>query len=264
MRRWLVASLVGLARTLDRGITVSTFLAGGLLRFETLGRHTAENWRHFGAGQTEPGLAGGLFNWERTFYGPFLKAGDRVLVVGCGTGRDLIPLLEQGCRAEGLEPVAECAEVARARLTARGLSAPVYTADIATATLSGSYDVVIFSWLCYGYIPQRARRIAVLRRVRDHLAVGGRILISYILAQPAPRRSTWWLARLASQLSRADWRPEYGDVFAVRPDTRRIHFEHHFAPAEIEAEAQAAGLAPQLHEQDNDGNLALVARAEPG
>ncbi len=263
MRRWLVASLVGLARTLDRGITVSTFLAGGLLRFETLRRHMAENWRHFGATQTETELAGGLFTWERLFYGPFLRAGDRVLVVGCGSGRDLIPLLEQGCRAEGLEPVAECADVARARLAARGLSAPVDTADIATATLIGRYDVVIFSWLCYGYIPQRARRIAVLRRVKDHLAVGGRVLISYSPAQPPPRRSTWRLARLASQLSRADWRPEYGDVFVVRPDTRRIHFEHHFAPAEIEAEAQAAGLAVRLHERDNDGNLALVADAGP-
>ena len=156
MRCSLVASLVGLARTLDRGITVTTFLAGGLLRFETLRRHMAENWRHFGAGQTEPELAGGLFTWERAFYGPFLRAGDRVLVVGCG--RDLIPLLEQGCRAEGLEPVAQCADAARARLAARGLSAPVYTADIATATLTGRCDVVIFSWLCYGYIPQRARR----------------------------------------------------------------------------------------------------------
>jgi SAM-dependent methyltransferase len=263
VRRWLVACLVGLARTLDRGVAVSTFLAAGLLRFETLGRHMAENWRHFGATQAEPDVARGLFDWEKQFYGPFLAAGDRVLVVGCGSGRDLIPLLEQGCRAEGLEPVAACADLARARVAARGLSAPVYTADIAAATLSGRYDVVIFSWFCYSYIPQRAQRIAVLRRVKDHLTTGGRILITYILARPAPRRSTWRLARIASQLSAADWRPEYGDVFVARPDTGCIHFEHHFAPAEIEAEARAAGLAVQLHEHDNDGNLALVVPAGP-
>lgn len=263
MRRWLVACLVGLARTLDRGVTVSTFLAAGLLRLDALGRHMAENWRHFGATQAGPDVAVGLFDWERQFYGPFLAAGDRVLVVGCGSGRDLIPLLEQGCRAEGLEPVAACADLARARVAARGLSAPVYTADIAAATLSGRYDVVIFSWLCYSYIPQRARRVAVLRTVRAHLAAGGRVLISYVLARPAPRRLTWRLARLASQLSRADWRPEYGDVFIARPDTGCIHFEHQFAPAEIEAEAQAAGLAVTLHEQGSDGNLALVARPAP-
>jgi SAM-dependent methyltransferase len=259
VRRSLVASLVGLARTLDRGIMVTTFLAGGLLRFETLRRHTTENWRHFGASQTEPELAGGLFNWERAFYGPFLRAGDRVLVVGCGSGRDLIPLLEQGCRAEGLEPVAQCADVARARLAARGLSAPVYTADIATATLTGRYDVVIFSWLCYGYIPTRARRVATLARVREYLAPGGRVLISYLPAQPPPRRLPWRLARLASWLSRADWRPEYGDVFIARHDTGCIHYEHQFQPAEIEAEARAAGYEIASHNQRADGHLALCA-----
>lgn len=257
MRRSLVACLVALARTLDRGVTVSTFAAAGLLRFETLGRHMAENWRHFGATQAEPDVAAGLFNWEKQFYGPFLAAGHRVLVVGCGSGRDLLPLLEQGCRAEGLEPVAACADMARARLAARGLAAPVATADIATAALTGRYDVVIFSWLCYSYIPQRARRIAVLRKLVPHLVPEGRVLISYVLAQAPPRRAPWRLARLAAQLSRTDWRPEYGDVFIARPDTGCIHFEHQFAPAEIEAEARDAGLTVTLHEQGSDGNIAL-------
>jgi hypothetical protein len=61
VRRWLVASLVGLAPTLDRGVTVSTVAAAGLLRFETLGRHMDENWRHFGAPaeiEAEAGAAG--------------------------------------------------------------------------------------------------------------------------------------------------------------------------------------------------------------
>jgi SAM-dependent methyltransferase len=257
VRRWLVASLVGLARTLDRGVTVSTFAAAGLLRFEALGRHMSDNWHHFGATQAEPDVAAGLFSWEKQFYSPFLAAGRRVLLVGCGSGRDLIPLLEQGCRAEGLEAVAACADLARARVAAHGLAAPVYTADIATATLTGHYDVVIFSWLCYSYIPQRARRLGVLRTVGEHLAPEGRVLISYVLAHPAPRRAPWRLARLTAQLSRTDWRPEYGDVFIARPDTGCIHFEHQFAPAEIEAEGRAAGLAVALHEQASDGYIAL-------
>jgi hypothetical protein len=100
--------------------------------------------------------------------------------------------------------------------------------------------------------------------VSDHLTEGGRVLITYVLAQPPPRRAPWRLARLAAQLSRADWRPEYGDVFIARPDTGCIHFEHQFAPAEIEAEARAAGLEVTLHEQGSDGNLALVARGPSG
>jgi SAM-dependent methyltransferase len=263
VRGLLVTSLVALARTLDRGITVCTFLAGGLLRSATLGRHRDENWRHFGASQADADVEGGLFGWEQRFYGRFLGVQERVLVVGCGTGRDLLPLLEQGHRAEGLEPVAACADVARARLARRGLSAPVHTADVATAVLAGRYDVVIFSWLCYSYIPTRARRLAVLRKVRDHLAADGRVLISYARSESGPRRLTWRLALLASRLSRSDWRPEYGDVFVVWPDTRCIHLEHLFRPAEIEAEAREAGFAVAFHDQGSDGTVALVPAPEP-
>jgi SAM-dependent methyltransferase len=249
---------VALARTLDRGVTVTTFLAAGLLRLDGLGRHMGENWRQFGATQTEADITAGLYHWEQTFYGRLLVPGERVLVVGCGGGRDLIALLEQGYRADGLEPVAACADQARTRLVARGLAAEVLTADITTAVLPRRYDAVVFSWLCYSYIPLRARRIDVLRKVKGHLAPGGRILISYVPAQPPPRRLPWQLAWLASRLSGADWRPEQGDVFIARPDTGCIHYEHHFTEAQIEAEARAAGLAVALHEPGPDGNLALV------
>ena len=232
MRGLLAASAILLARTLDRGITLC---------------HT----------QSEADVTIGLFHWERDFYARFLATGQRVLVAGCGTGRDLLPLLEQGLQAEGLEPVATCAKEARRRLARRGSSAPVATADIATATLSGRSDGVIFSWYCYSYIPLRARRMATLARLRDHLTEGGRVLISYVLAEPPPRRLPWQLARLVSQLSRSDWRPEYGDVFSARPDTRCLHYEHQFRPDEIEDEARAAGLDVQFHERSSDGLLAV-------
>jgi SAM-dependent methyltransferase len=218
-----------------------------------------DNWRQFGTTQTDADVAGGLYHWEVDFYGRFLRAGERVLVVGCGSGRDLLPLLEQGYRAEGLEPVAACADLARERVARRGFSAPVHTADIATATLSGCFDAVIFSWLCYSYLPTRSRRIATLARVREHLAADARVLISYVPAQPPPRRLPWRLARLAAGLSRADWRPEYGDGFIARHDTGCIHYEHQFQPAEIEAEARAAGYEIASHDQRADGHLALCA-----
>jgi SAM-dependent methyltransferase len=258
VRRLLVAALVGLARTLDRGVAATAFLAAGLLRLDTLGRHMAENWRHYGDTQTEADIVGGLYHWEQAFYRRLLAPGDRVLVVGCGGGRDLIALLEQGYRAEGLEPVAACAEQARKRLAARGLVADVITADIVTAALSRQYDAIIFSWLCYGYIPLRARRVAVLRKVKENLAPGGRVLISYLPAPRPLRRLPWRLAWLTSVLSGSDWRPEHGDVFMARTETGCIHYEHHFTASEIEAEARAAGLVIALHEPGPDGNLALV------
>jgi SAM-dependent methyltransferase len=259
VRGWLVGASVGIARALDRAVSASTFAAAGLLSFDGLQRHMAEDWRYFGTHQPEADVAGGLFSWEQDFYAPHLRQTDRILVVGCGTGRDLLALLDLGFRAAGLEPVAELAQQARARLARRGLTATVDTADIVTATLSERVDVFILSWYCYSYIPQRSRRVVVLGKLREWLAPEGRILISYILADPPPRRALWRLASLAARVSRSDWRPEYGDVFVARHEIGRIHFEHRFTPDEIEAEAHAAGLRVASHTHASDGTLALVA-----
>jgi hypothetical protein len=118
--------------------------------------------------------------------------------------------------------------------------------------------VFLFSWFCYSYIPQRARRVAALARVRRLLPPDGRVLISYIRAEPLPRRSLWRLARAAAWLTRSDWRPEYGDVFAARHDNRCIHYEHRFGAAAIEAEAIEAGLTVAFHDVASDGNMVLV------
>ena len=259
LRRVLVSGSVRLARALDRAVSASTFVAAGLLSFEGLQRHMGDDWRHFGDHQPEVDVAGGLFPWEHGFYAPHLKPRDRILVVGCGTGRDLLALLELGFHADGLEPVVELAQQARERLARRGLHATVHTADIVTAALPEPIDVFILSWYCYSYIPQRRRRVAMLGRLRERLAPHGRILITYILAEPPPRRALWRLAELAARVSGVDWRPEYGDVFVARHEIGRIHFEHRFTPDEIEAEAREAGLRVAHHAHAVDGSLALVA-----
>jgi len=258
LRGLLVGVSCGLARSLDRIVSASTFAAAGVLSFDGLRRHMTEDWRDFGDHQSETDLTGRLFPWEHEFYTPHLRRADHVLVVGCGSGRDLVALLELGYRTDGLEPVAELAQRARERVARRGLTALVHTADIAAAVLPERHDVFILSWYCYSYIPQRSRRIAVLAKLRERMAPGGRILISYILADPPPRRALWRLASLAARVSRSDWRPEYGDVFVARHEIGRIHFEYRFTPQEIEAEADAAGLRVATHTQTVDGSLALV------
>jgi SAM-dependent methyltransferase len=259
LRGLLVGASCGLARSLDRAVSASTFAAAGLLSFDGLRRHMNDNWQYFGDRQPEEDVAGGLFPWEHEFYMQHLRPADHVLIVGCGSGRDLLALLDLGYRTDGLEPVAELAQRARERLARRGLTATVHTADIVTAALPERHDVYILSWYCYSYIPQRSRRIAVLAKLRERMAPDGRILISYILADPPPRRALWRLASLASRMSGSDWRPEYGDVFVARHEIGRIHFEHRFTPLEIEAEAHAASLRVVSHAQTFDGSLVLAA-----
>ncbi|MGE0448388.1 MAG: class I SAM-dependent methyltransferase [Vicinamibacterales bacterium] len=251
------SSLDVLGQALKVASACAFHAAGGL---RPLGEVRQDIEQHWGAFAEERDWTGfGLWNWEHLFYSAMLNPKDRVLVVGCGTGRDLIALLEQGYRVEGVELVNACVEQARAALAARNLTATVRVGSIESVELPGAFDVFIFSWFCYSYIPQAASRIRVLRRLKSLLNPGGRILISYVPrtkpASPLPVR----VARLAARLGRSGWRPEPGDVIKPSKNGASSFSEHRFSPGEIENEARAAGLVVRFDSQsDNVGTATLV------
>lgn len=242
------------ARALELGSRGLAYVAAGFLRPEQLGRAITKRWQGFGA--SEGFVCSGLQPWERKLYLRHLKLDDEILVVGCGSGRDLLALLRAGYRVEGLEPAPRAVAMARATLLAQELDANVEVGRIETATLAKPYDAYVFSWYCYSYIPQRATRVAVLARVRDHLRPGGRILLSYVLCDHPPRRLPLAVTALVARLARSGWQPEPTDVFWAA--TPGLHFEHRFRPEEIDEEARAAGLAVAFHHWDDDGTAVLT------
>jgi SAM-dependent methyltransferase len=173
---------------------------------------------------------------------PFLTPGDRVLVAGCGTGRDLLALAAMGCRATGVDPVPAAIATAQRILRERQLDIPLHVGFFDDVPLEGEYDLVTFSGMCYGYIPERARRTAALRKAAALLAPSGRIFITYVRCQQHAWRRSVALGRLAGRLCRADWRVESGDVLTIDAETGAPFYEHWFVPGELEDEAVAAGL----------------------
>lgn len=247
-------------RVLSAASSLTFCAAAGLARLEDVRASIQLSWDSQASMEEEPYIHSGFFDWEREFYPPFLKGDDRVLVIGCGTGRDLLALLEQGFRAEGLDCGPRVTEIARRVLAQRGLTAPVVTGPIETTPLSGLFDAVIFSWFCYCYIPGAASRVAVLAKVKGHLGPGGRILISYIPFEPSRRHQLLTVTRLVARLSGSDWRPEPGDLVVHDRAGRYLsHFEHQFTEAEIEGEARAAGLSVASHQRGHEGRLVLMA-----
>lgn len=233
------------------------FTAAGLLRRDELQAASVDQYRKFNVSAVD--VDAGLSPAEEDFYGRFLRARDRVLLAGCGTGRDLIGLQVRGYDVTGLEPVAEVVALAKQHLARRGIVAPVETGLIETAVLRGPYDAVIFSNGCYSVVQSSAVRIAALRRVAEHLAPGGRVLVSY---HPAARQSRIgrWLTRAAVRLSGSDWVPETGDTFSrdvFVPGLVRYH--HGFAPGEFAHECDAAGLTLLADEQYSEGYFFAAA-----
>ncbi len=251
------AALSSLGRTLERGGRLLAYAAAGSMSLADLHEAIQRGWRGWQEAATEAHGFSGLMQWEKDFYLRFLKPDDLILVVGCGTGRDLLGLLDLGYRVEGVDLVPESIEALRGALIARRMATDLYTGSIESVSLPKRYDAFIFSWFCYSFIPQSANRIAVLRKLRALLNPAGRILISYPRSEALPRTPIR-LARLTAILSRSDWRPEYGDSVSLAPGA--VFYEHRFPPGALEQEARAAGLTVAFHERkDSYYKAALTA-----
>jgi SAM-dependent methyltransferase len=260
MRRVVFHGAYALGRGCERAAQVFFYLAVGATRRDDLHRAIHGFWDSAGQLAWDPYTYSGLLPWEEDFYGRFLKPGDHLLVGGCGTGRELVALLERGFPAEGVDVASGCVRLARRALAVRGLVAEVHACAIEHLPVSRPFDVVILATQLYSIVPGAEARIALLRRAVEHLAPGGHVLLSYIARtgrQPRPVLTK--LARLAAALTRADWRPEYGDVLIPAGGGRVFaHYEHRFVPEEIEDEVRRAGLRVILHEPDDVGKLVLV------
>ena len=110
----------------------------------------------------------GLNPFEHRVYTRWLRPSGRVLLVGCGAGRDLIALHRLGYDVTGLEQSPDAAEKARQHLSRVGLTVPVIAAAVERAELDDEYDAIVFASSCYSNMRGSALRIstAFLARLR--------------------------------------------------------------------------------------------------
>lgn len=239
--RGLVYRLLwGCANVLQKVANGCLYFAAGLLRRDDLLTISQLRWQQFTASSDDADA--GLEMWERRFYGEVLQPSDRVLVVGCGTGRELLALCELGFKTTGVEPVPEAVNLAHRHLAEHGVTATVVAGFIETVDPGGCYDAVIFSAGVYAYVLQSASRVAMLARLRARLSSNGRIAISYTGRRPRSRFAEW-LPHISARLARADWQPEPGDSFSRDFLGHRIlRYEHTFGPGDVARECAAAGF----------------------
>jgi SAM-dependent methyltransferase len=90
--------------------------------------------------------------------------GDDVLLVGSGSGRELVALVGGGYHVTGVEPARRAVATCRRQLEMRSLTADVIEGFFEDVALPRRFDVIIFSGCCYDFIPESRRRIAALRK----------------------------------------------------------------------------------------------------
>jgi SAM-dependent methyltransferase len=261
---WRLAAVRGLSCLRDRIVRIGRLcehLAVALLSRPELVARAARGWEPFN--RSPLALGSELQEWERSALEEWARPGLRVLVIGCGSGRELMALLRRGVVVDGLDIAPEAVARARARVAAAGWEATLLVAAIEDGPpLPQRYDLVLFSWFCFSYVAGREHRRRALLAATAALAPGGRIVLSYMpAADPAPSRSSR-LAQALARLAGGGWMPEPGDEPLLAPGGDALWFQHLFTPLALEAELQAAGLRVERHQQLEAGGL-VVARPGP-
>ena len=233
--------LFHLVRTADRVTRTSTYLAAGTPRISDLQEDHRRSWERFY--MTHPSPDATLMRWEAEVIDQFVHPGTDVLLVGCGSGRDLMPLLDRGCRVTGIDPSRTALTMASGTLQRRGRSATLLTGFFEDIAIPGRFETVMFSYYAYASIAMAQRRRTALAKAADLLKPGGHVIVSHAAGGSRPRDVLARVSRLTSVLTRSDWRIEPGDlVWSDRFDQPWLCYTHIFEDGELESEARAAHL----------------------
>ncbi|MFB3816108.1 MAG: class I SAM-dependent methyltransferase [Candidatus Methylomirabilales bacterium] len=268
--RWRLAgllsvSLPGFAAALDRWRRVQAILAKltqplpypvNLGSPEALIEGVLRKYAEPGevARQVEMARAG-LEDWEQELFVRVFPPAARLLVVGCGVGREVLGLARRGFRVVGADPVPACIAAARVEAGAAGLDAAfVIRAAHELDGPAGSFDGILCSSAVYEQTPTARRRVALLQAFGRLLAPGGVLVLCAGWNPTRGRRDALvdFLRHVARRLRGDRFTTEPGDRLighlSLASDPSRPCFYHVFqGPAEIEREIAAAGWTGHLH-----------------
>jgi SAM-dependent methyltransferase len=198
--------------------------AMGLLYHAREGIYTTSDWN-------ERGLAW----WERDAIVGSFAPGSRVLVVGCGGGREVLGLINAGFEAVGCDPNRVLQEFAAALLARHGHPGRTRTCAADSFPAGERCDGILIGWGTYSLLAPRRARVALLRDALAATDQQGSIVLS-CFARPAHGREL----RITDAVARAIRRRpavsiELGDTLAPA----RVHV---FTRLELEGELRDAGL----------------------
>jgi SAM-dependent methyltransferase len=241
MRQMIAQLLFQAGRMADRMARTMVYVAAGSRRLEEIQTDKQFVWDAFY--RSYPSHQSQLLPWEKEFVDRYVPPGADVLLIGCGSGRDLLPLVERGCQVTGIDPSREGLAIAERLLHARGLSATLTHGFFENLEITHTFNVVIFSYYCYGEMPMASRRIAALTKAAALVKPGGHVVVSHAAGIGRPRTMLVRLGQVAGTLARSDWRLEPGDfVSDSRQRSQSFSFTHEFENGELEREAAAANL----------------------
>jgi len=104
-----------------------------------------------------------------------------VLDLGCGTGRILVGLAEEGIDVTGLDVSREMLDICEEKLAALGREAPLVYGDIRSFDLSETFDTILIPGFTIQLLLSSEDLDACLKSCTRHLKPGGQLVVSTYL-----------------------------------------------------------------------------------
>jgi ubiquinone/menaquinone biosynthesis C-methylase UbiE len=104
-----------------------------------------------------------------------------VLEVACGSGRVLIPLIQEGLSIDGIDNSKLMLDSCREKCSELGFSAVLFEGDMCKFKLSKRYEAIIIPGGSIQLIESRNDLISALKCYHDHLKVNGILMIDTFL-----------------------------------------------------------------------------------
>lgn len=104
----------------------------------------------------------------------------KILEAGVGSGRFLIPLLENDFEVDGIDYSPSMLASCRKRCEERNLITNLHEGVLSDFSLESRYDAIVIPTGSFGLIEQRDEAKNALQCFYEHLNVGGRVLIDLV------------------------------------------------------------------------------------
>jgi SAM-dependent methyltransferase len=153
------------------------------------------------------------------------RANGPILEPMCGTGRFLLPLLEQGFDVEGLDHSKDMLAVCRALAADRGLAPVLHQRGIDELPRERSFSLVFIPLGSFSLLTDRAVVQKSLRMIHDVLLPGGTFAVEVERMQelPSTTSGTWggrWLERPDGAKLVISWLSQYSAFEGI---SRSLH-----------------------------------------
>jgi len=142
------------------------------------------------------------------------QRGGAALELGCGTGRILLPLLEAGLDAAGVDRSLPMLQQLRRDATTCGIDAPrVAQMDLRALALRGRFTTVLMPYSLATYLVDPDDLARLLGELRERIVAGGVLLLDAFVPKPVASFSDF----------RRDYRRAHGDGFLEREKRITAH-----------------------------------------